>query len=138
MATRKKRRKKKASKALPDINLGSKRAIKVVVDHKKDPVYKLKPGDIIWYTDVDNDGTKGSKELHIVLEHTYEMDPDRLSSHPTLRLVSGKLQADVLYCFGSNACMIDNLTETHKIEMSIVNNKSSFKLAKKRKSQAAK
>lgn len=129
---RKKRRKKAPRKKKATTKKAGGGRKRPVVDHTKDPVFKLKPNDIIEYTFVSEDGEATAPELHIVLEYTYDREVDRRTDQPTLELRDGKLCASTLYCWGKDACKITNLTETHKLELTFVDGKATWKLNKKR------
>lgn len=135
MATRKRKKRRTKKAAAP--RKSSPRAKRAPVDHTKDPVYKLKPNDIIEYTPYGGDGSEFPKEFHIIIEHTYERDPDRISSQPTLQLKDGRLIASTLYCWGDDACDITKLTDTHRLEMIIEDGQVSYKIVKKRKKRKA-
>lgn len=109
-------------------NTSKKKELK---DNTKDPVYKLKPNDIVEYTYI-LEGKPSKPEIHIICDYPYARDPSRVGSWPTLRFANGKFVVDNLYCWGEDTCTIKYLNNSHKVQSSIENGCVSFKLIKKR------
>lgn len=128
MVARKRRRKKATTKKAPATKA---KRIKKVVDHTKDPVFQLKPNDLIEYQ-YYIDGELSKPEIHLVVEPYYDRDPKAVSSQFTLELRDDKLCSNTLYCWGPNACKITHLNATHKLELVVENGESTWKLTKKR------
>lgn len=127
MATRK--TKKQSSKSKGHVWHGS--------DHKDDPIFKLKPYDIVEYLPTLGDGNKAPAEIHVVCDTGFARDSSKISSWPTLRLDNGKLISDKLYCWGKDACEIKYLNNTHKLQVTIENGVAKHKLSKKRNNDKA-
>lgn len=105
---------------------------------KQDPVFKLKPYDVVSYTPIAVDGERLDTEIHVILPTSYKRSPDAITFWDTLRIVDDQCYADRLHCMGKDVCEVEVLTDKLEVQQSFLRGKLTCKLKRKRKPRAAK
>lgn len=110
-----------------------KRRRKTKKPPRKEPAKQLKPNDLVEYTMIDFDGQVLSKSIHLVLDYSFEREPERINDYPTLEFIDGQLVSNNIFFLGDERLEIKKLNDTHKLDMKYNNGELKWKLTKKAK-----